>query len=141
MAYYLLSTKLLGPKNKSVVKNINNIFQNIIDYSILVAEQKQKNAGATELNTQTLGLLIGDKSSKYTNGVIHQAFNEWFLVPSQQYMQEISFEDADLDGHDEDEWLDAIRDFAAKLLEVYMNYFVYKKPNELYKDVKSANEI
>lgn len=141
MAYYLLSTKMLGPKNKSAVKDINNIFQNIIDYSILVAEQKQKNAGATELNTQTLGLLIGDKSSKYTDGVIYQAFNEWFLVPAQQYMQEISFEDAELDGHDEDEWLDAIRGFAATLLSVYMNYFVYKKPNELYKDVKSANEI
>lgn len=140
MAYYLLSSKMLG-KNKTALNDINTIFQNIINYAIMVAEQIQKNAGASEINTQLLGKLIGDAACKYTNGTIYQAFNDWFLRPANKYMSEISFEDVDLHGHDEDEWLKDIRDFAALLLTVYMNYFVYEKPNALYKEVLGKNEI
>jgi hypothetical protein len=140
MAYYLLSSKMLG-KNKTALNDINTIFQNIINYAIMVAEQIQKNAGASEINTQLLGMLIGDAASKYTNGTIYQAFNDWFLRPANKYMSEISFEDVDLHGHDEDAWLEEIRNFAAQLLSVYMNYFVYEKPNALYKEVLGKNEI
>lgn len=140
MAYYLLSSRMLG-KNKTALNDINNIFQNIINYAIMVAEQIQKNAGASEINTQLLGKLIGDAASKYTNGTIYQAFNDWFLRPANKYMSEISFEDVDLHGHDEDAWLEEIRNFAAKLLAVYMNYCVYEKPNTIYKEVLGKNEI
>lgn len=139
-AYYLIYTKMLG-KNKTALNDINNIFQNIINYAILVAEQIQKNAGATEINTTMLGKLIGDPSAQYTNGKIYQAFDNWFLRPARKYMSEISFDDFDLHGFDEDAWLDQIREFAAQLLTVYMNYFVYQRPNQIYKEVLNQNNI
>lgn len=75
--YFINSPNVDG--EKTAISNLVQVFRNIVHYAMKIAQQVSASAGQDGYSTSILSLLIGDKESNFTNGIIWSALDNLML--------------------------------------------------------------
>lgn len=138
--YYIID-KFLIKDTKAMTSKINKVYNNIINYAVLVSEQKAENAGSKDINTQFLSELLGDPANGYQNGLLYNVLQSWFIKPAQSASQQIDFSNIDLQGTSEDDVRDKIIDLMSNLISRYASEFVWRRPKNIYDEVANQSKL